>query len=306
MMDYTDKHFRYLVRLLSRNILLFTEMITAPAIVHGDSNKLLSYNAEEHPVVLQLGGSNIQAIKEASLIGQQYGYDEININVGCPSHAVVAGEFGARLMLKAKHVSEMMKVLIDCLSIPVSIKCRIGVDQHDSYEFLVDFIGQQAKAGCKVFYVHARKAYLKGLSPKENRTVPPLQYDKVLRLKKDFPDLTIIINGGITELSFYENLKDQIDGVMLGRAAYHNLALLREVDSVIFSEKKCVPLRNIIDDYLDYVAKENPNKIFYLTKHLQGLCFNRAGAKQFRKTVVSPSASIDGIRKFLDHFELFE
>ena len=234
MMELTDRHFRYLARLLSRHTLLYTEMLTAAAVVHGDRQYLLGKHACEDPVVLQLGGSDPDLMAAAARIGEQWGYQEINMNVGCPSDRVKAGRFGACLMAEPVLVKDTVCAMQDAVRIPVSVKCRLGIDRDDSYAALESFVGQVAESGCGHFIVHARKAWLDGLSPKENRTIPPLRYDHVYRLKSEFPDLHISINGGIESLgSALEHLQ-RVDGVMIGRAAYYSPAFLAEADTRVF------------------------------------------------------------------------
>ncbi|NQY43693.1 MAG: tRNA dihydrouridine(20/20a) synthase DusA, partial [Legionellales bacterium] len=263
MMEYTDQHFRYLIRCISKHTLLFTEMVTSAAITHGNHKKLLSFNPIENPIALQIGGRDVKEVLSAALIAQDYGYDEINLNVGCPSKAVQKGGFGACLMLEKEMVSELIDVLSNNLKLPVSIKCRLGIDNYDSYEFLYDFVKEVSSAGCKLFYIHARKALLDGISPRDNRKIPILEYDKVRRLKTDFPELTIILNGGINSLDSYEVIKGCLDGVMIGRAAYKEPYLLAKADSKIYSSTK--PADSIISIaylYLDYVRKQCSKKPF--------------------------------------------
>ncbi|MEP6882739.1 MAG: tRNA dihydrouridine(20/20a) synthase DusA, partial [Dokdonella sp.] len=221
MMDWTDRHCRYFHRLLSPHARLYTEMVTSPALIHGDRERLLGFGAAEHPVALQLGGSDPRELAEAARIGEQFGYDEINLNVGCPSDRVQSGRFGACLMREPQLVADCFAAMRDAVSIPVTIKCRLGVDAQDEVADLQHFIETVATQGCTVFVVHARKAWLKGLSPKENRDVPPLNYERVYQLKRDFNSLTIIINGGIDKLVDVETHLEHTDGVMLGRTAYH-------------------------------------------------------------------------------------
>ncbi|MDB3936516.1 tRNA dihydrouridine(20/20a) synthase DusA [Granulosicoccus sp.] len=234
MMELTDRHYRYLARLLSKHALLYTEMLTCAAIIHGDRQYLLGKHSLEDPVVLQLGGSDPDQMASAARIGEQWGYQEINMNVGCPSDRVKAGRFGACLMAEPARVADTVSAMQDAVCIPVSVKCRLGIDRDDSYTALQSFVGQVAQSGCSHFIIHARKAWLDGLSPKENRTIPPLRYDYVYRLKREFPDLHISINGGIESLdSTLEHLQ-HVDGVMMGRAAYYSPALLAEADNCVF------------------------------------------------------------------------
>src|ERR1700743_2789725 len=234
MMDWTDRHCRSLHRVLSGRALLYTEMLTTGAVLHGDRARLLAFSAAEHPVALQLGGSEPAELAAAARLGEAEGYDEINLNVGCPSDRVQSGRFGACLMREPELVAECVAAMRAAVSIPVTVKCRIGVDDQNPEEALRDVIGLCARAGVKVFAVHARKAWLEGLSPKENRDVPPLDYDLVYRVKREHPKLTIVINGGIQTRDKWEKHLEQVDGVMLGRAAYHPPAMLPDVDTRFF------------------------------------------------------------------------
>ena len=222
MMDWTDRHCRYFHRLLSAKALLYTEMVTTGALIHGDVARHLDYHTQEHPVALQLGGSEPQDLAHCAKLGEQWGYDEINLNCGCPSERVQRGAFGACLMAEPLLVADCVKAMVDSVSLPVTVKHRIGIDKIDSYDFVRDFVGVVSLAGCSTFIVHARSAWLKGLSPKENREVPPLNYGMVYQLKKDFPDLTIAINGGITTHTQIAEQLQRLDGAMVGREAYHN------------------------------------------------------------------------------------
>jgi tRNA-dihydrouridine synthase A len=222
MMDWTDRHCRYFLRQVSSTARLYTEMITTGALIHGDVPRHLDFNKEEHPVALQLGGSEPADLAFCAKLGERYGYDEINLNIGCPSERVQRGAFGACLMAEPKLVAECVDAISNAVKIPVTVKHRVGLDKGDDYAFVRDFVGTVSQAGCSTFIAHARNAVLKGLSPKENREVPPLKYDYVYRLKQDFPDLTIIINGGITTQAEIQEQLKHVDGVMLGRAAYHN------------------------------------------------------------------------------------
>lgn len=256
MMDWTDRHCRVLHRALTRESLLYTEMLTTGAILHGDRARLLGFSPQEHPVALQLGGSEPADLAEASRIGEAEGYDEINLNVGCPSDRVQSGRFGACLMREPELVAECMAAMAAAVKIPVTVKCRIGVDDQDPEESLFRLVELSAQAGVKLFVVHARKALLKGLSPKENRDVPPLNYPLVWRLKRERPDLTIVINGGIGSLDEAEEHLRHVDGVMLGRAAYHTPAILAEADARIFGSGAPVDPRAAVEGYKDYIASE--------------------------------------------------
>jgi len=235
MMELTDRHYRYLARLLTRHTLLYTEMLTSEAIIHGDRQYLLGKHDEEDPVVLQLGGSDPQQMATAAGIGEQWGYQEINMNVGCPSDRVKAGRFGACLMAEPELVGETVARMRDSVSIPVSVKCRLGIDREDSYEALSGFVQEVSASGCEHFIVHARKAWLDGLSPKQNRCIPPLRYEYVYQLKEQFPDLHITINGGIDSMADTHKHLQHVDGVMIGRAAYYQLAMLGTADAQLFA-----------------------------------------------------------------------
>src|SRR5262245_50525717 len=254
MMDWTDRHCRFFHRLLTRNALLYTEMVTAPAVLHGDRARLLALDASEHPVALQLGGSDPLALAEAAAIGANYGYDEINLNVGCPSDRVQEGRFGACLMAEPELVAACVAAMRARVSVPVTVKCRIGIDDQDSEADLERFVSAVAGAGCRTFIVHARKAWLQGLSPKENREVPPLDYGRVHRLKAEHPELEIVINGGIASLDEAEAHLAKVDGVALGRAAYQNPYLLADVDRRLFGATGTLSRRMVLDALLPYAG----------------------------------------------------
>lgn len=234
MMQYTDMHDRYLLRLISKKVYLYTEMVTTGAILYGKCFHQLEYNPQEHPVAVQLGGSDIKDLVECAKISEDYGYDEINLNVGCPSDRVQKGRFGACLMLEPDHVADCLSSMQDNVSVPVSIKCRLGVDDHVDYEFLYNFVNIIRESGINNFVIHARNGILKGLSPRQNRHIPPLKYDYVYKLKKDFPSLNIIINGGIKSIDETKQHLEHVDGVMIGRAAYENPFLIKDIDSEIY------------------------------------------------------------------------
>lgn len=257
MMDFTDRHCRFFLRLISKYSWLYTEMINVNAILHGDRDFLLKFNSQEHPVALQLGGNDVKKLAESAKIGQDYGYDEINLNVGCPSSHVTEGNFGVCLMKSPELIAECILAMKKNVFIPVTIKTRIGVDNEDSYEFLTNFVKINASAGCQTFIIHARKAWLKGLSPKENRTLPPLNYEKVYQLKKDFPDLEIIINGGIkTTYEIDEHLK-HVDGVMQGREPIQNCYFLSEIDQRYYGSQQPIRSRlEILEEYREYIKSQ--------------------------------------------------
>ena len=288
MIDVTDRHYRYLARLLSQHALLYTEMITTGAILNGDQDYLLSYTDQEHPLALQLGGSNVDQLAQCARIGESYGYDEINLNVGCPSNKVQNNMIGACLMGHPKLVTECMQAMIEAVTIPVTIKHRIGIDDIDNYDVLAEFVEQVSGSGCNTFIVHARNAILKGLSPKQNREIPPLQYDKVYRLKADFPDLEIIINGGIDNLADCHQHLTQVDGVMLGRAANHNSALLTQVDQQFFGCNLPMPERHQAAlTYFAYMQQqhEKGTSLHHMSGHMMGLFQGIPGARALRRHI---------------------
>ena len=286
MMDWTDRNCRAFHRHLSRHALLYTEMVTADAILHGDLERLLGYDQIEHPVALQLGGSEPAKLAHAARICAEYGYREINLNVGCPSERVQSGAFGACLMREPDLVAECLSAMREVVSVPVTVKHRLGVDDDDPRDRLFSFVETQAKAGTTIFIVHARKAWLKGLSPKENREIPELDYEIVAELKRTRPDLEIILNGGIADLATAERELSRVDGVMLGRAAYHEPALLLEVDSRIFSDS--TPARSADQAALDFrpwIIKrlEQGASLHSITRHMLGLFAGRPGARMWRR-----------------------
>ncbi len=288
MMDWTDRHCRYFHRLISRRTRLYTEMITAEAILHGDRDRLLAFNEAEHPVVLQLGGSDPAKLAGAAAIGACYGYDEINLNVGCPSDRVRSGHFGACLMAEPELVARCVAQMNDMLDMPVTVKCRIGIDEQDSEADFDHFIETVAGAGCSIFIVHARKAWLQGLSPKQNREVPPLDYQRVYRLKARRPDLTIVINGGIASLEEAQAHLAHVDGVMLGRAVYQRPWLLADVDRDLFGDNRPLPVRRDvlaeIADYADgHVARGG--RLNNVARHILGLYHGEPGGRLFRRHI---------------------
>lgn len=286
MMDWTDRHDRMFLRQISRRALLYTEMVTSAALVHGDSDYLLQYHEQEHPVALQLGGSDPEQLVEAAKMGEQSGYDEINLNVGCPSDRVQSGAFGACLMATPHVVADCVAAMRAAVQVEVTVKCRIGIDDMDSEQHLMDFIDTVSGAGCQVFIIHARKAILQGLSPKENREIPPLDYERVFAVKNAFPKLTIVINGGITDLSLASELLTSVDGVMLGREAYQNPFILHQVDALYFDEPDSGRSRaDCILAYLPYMEAElsRGTPLNHMTRHLLGLFKGQAGGKQFRR-----------------------
>lgn len=287
MMDWTDRHDRFFLRLIAPDILLYTEMITAHALTQGDYKYLLKFNVEEHPVALQIGGSDPKMLADAAKLGEEAGYDEINLNVGCPSPRVKKGRFGACLMLEPELVAAGVAAMIAAVNIPVTVKCRIGVDDQDSYDALKHFINKVSEAGCQQFIIHARKAWLNGLSPKENREIPPLQYETVYQIKKDFPALTICINGGIKTLSDIETHLKHVDGVMIGREAYTNPYFLAVVNAHYFSgDQENIPTRlSVAEKLLPYVARElqTGTRLSAMTRHILGLFKGERGALEWRR-----------------------
>ncbi|MCG7908941.1 MAG: tRNA dihydrouridine(20/20a) synthase DusA, partial [Candidatus Thiodiazotropha taylori] len=286
MLDWTDRYCRYFLRLISSHVLLYTEMVTTGAILHGNRARFLDFDPSEHPVALQLGGSEPEALGQCAKLGEAWGYDEINLNVGCPSDRVQSGRFGACLMLTPELVADCIKAMRDQVTIDVTVKHRIGVDDQDSYQALCDFVGKVSEAGCETFIVHARKAWLQGLSPKENREIPPLHYETVHQLKRDYPDLQIIINGGITTLEQVEENLKQVDGVMIGREAYNNPWILSQADSLIYaSEGSPASRHQIIEAMIPYIDQELSagTPINRITRHILGLFQGLPGAKKWRR-----------------------
>ncbi len=287
MMDWTDRHCRYFHRLLSRHALLYTEMVTTGALIHGDVPRHLRFQAEEHPVALQLGGSEPADLAHCARLGQQWGYDEINLNCGCPSERVQRGAFGACLMAEPQLVADCVKAMVDGVDVPVTVKHRIGIDKTESYEFVRDFVGTVADAGCKVFIVHARNAWLQGLSPKENREVPPLRYELVHRLKVEFPHLTIAINGGITTSEQVAQQLQALDGVMIGREAYHNPWWLAQWDGEFFGAEDAGLTREQVElQMCDYMAREasaHGTPWSSIARHMLGLRHGLPGSRRWRQ-----------------------
>jgi len=284
MMDWTDRHCRFFHRLLSPHALLYTEMVTAPAVLHGDRARLLGFDPAEHPVALQLGGSEPHELAAAARVGESLGYGEINLNVGCPSDRVQSGRFGACLMREPTLVADCIAAMRAAVSIPVTVKCRLGVDEQDEYEDLERFVETVRETGCDVFVVHARKAWLEGLSPKENREIPPLNHARVYRLKREFPDLTIVINGGIARVADVHEHLQHVDGVMLGRTAYHEPYRLAEIEHEIFGTP--LPDRDaVLAQLKPYVEAHlaRGDRLQHITRHILGLYQGLPGARAFRR-----------------------
>ena len=293
-MDWTDRHCRWFHRRLTQHTLLYTEMVVADAIIHGPKDRLLGFDAVEHPVALQIGGSDPLKLAEASRVGEGYGYDEININIGCPSDRVQSGRFGACLMQEPDLVADCYAAMANAVSVPVTVKCRLGVDDQDVEATLPHFIKTVASAGCTHFIIHARKAWLKGLSPKENRDVPPLDYDLVRRMKTEFPTLEIVLNGGLTTLEQTETETTNLDGIMYGRVAYHNPWMLRDIDELLYGEASSNVTRfEIVDALIGYAQKHENNNpsVKALCRHIMGLFAGQHGARLWRRTISETMAS---------------
>lgn len=310
MMELTDRHFRYLARLLTRHTLLYTEMLTCNAVIHGDRHYLLGKHELEGPVVLQLGGSELAQMAEAAVIGEQWGYDEINMNVGCPSDRVKAGRFGACLMAEPMLVRDVVAGMQARVGIPVTVKCRLGIDRDDSYEALESFVATVMQSGCSHIIVHARKAWLDGLSPKENRSIPPLRYEYVYRLKQAYPKLHITINGGIDDLNAAQRHLEYVDGVMIGRAAYYQPAILAQADARLFAD---VPagyrhradldtLSQVARDYAAYMQgwMDKGVRLSAMSRHLVSLFQEVPGARKWRRHISENAASATDAMALID------
>jgi tRNA-dihydrouridine synthase A len=288
MMEWTDRHCRFFLRLLSRHALLYTEMVTSGALMHGNRERLIGFDECEQPLALQLGGSDPRELSQCAQIGEQWGYREINLNVGCPSSRVSAGRFGACLMAEPRLVADCVTAMRTAVRLPVTVKCRIGIDDRDSYAELRDFVGGIADAGAACVIVHARKALLQGLSPKQNREIPPLSYPTVYRLKQDFPALDIVLNGGIQTIAECDEHLRQVDGVMIGRAAYHDPYLLAGVDAALFDDAHAIPTRHeALEHFLPYVERElrAGRRLHQLSRHVLGLFQGCNGGKRFRRYI---------------------
>jgi len=304
MLDWTDRHYRYFARLLSRHTLLYTEMVTTGALIHGDTARFLRHDMAERPVALQLGGADPREMVHCARLGAEAGYDEININVGCPSDRVQNGRFGACLMAEPETVAACVAAMKAAVNVPVTVKTRIGIDHRDSYEELLAFTQAVVDAGCDALIVHARKAWLQGLSPRENRDVPPLRYDVVLRLKQDFPALPMIINGGIKTLAQAAGFLDRLDGAMIGRAAYQTPWLLADADRIIFNDPAPPPTpHEILDAFVPYVERQLAEGVplASITRHILGLFHGQPGARRWRRVLSEqahrPGAGIEVLRE---------
>ncbi|SBS65550.1 tRNA dihydrouridine(20/20a) synthase DusA [Vibrio atlanticus] len=288
MLDWTDRHCRYFHRLLSQQTLLYTEMVTTGAILHGKGD-FLEYNEQEHPLALQLGGSNPVDLAACAKLAGERGYDEVNLNVGCPSDRVQNGRFGACLMAEPELVADCVSAMKEVTDIPITVKTRIGIDDQDSYEFLTKFVSTVSeKGGCEQFTIHARKAWLSGLSPKENREIPPLDYDRAYQIKKDFSDLVIAVNGGITTLEQTKEHLQHLDGVMIGREAYHSPFILAEVDQQIFGLDTPIKKRSqVVEEMYPYIERQLSNgaSLGHISRHMLGLFQSMPGARQWRRYI---------------------
>lgn len=289
MLDWTDRHCRYFHRQITQHTWLYTEMVTTGSVIHGDKQRFLDFSDEEHPVALQLGGSETDELAHCAKLGQQWGYDEINLNCGCPSERVQRGAFGACLMMEPSLVADGVKAMRDVVDIDVTVKHRIGIDEVESYDFVRDFVGTVADAGCKTFIVHARNAILRGLSPKENREIPPLKYDYAYQLKKDFPQLEIIINGGIKTLEDIDAHLLHVDGVMVGREAYHNPWLMAAFDARYYGDEPSGKTRlQVVEAMLPYIERQLATggpRLNSIVRHMLGLMAGLRGARAFRQTL---------------------
>jgi tRNA-dihydrouridine synthase A len=307
MMDCTDRHCRFFLRLLAPDVRLYTEMITAQAIINGDRDRLLGYHPSEKPLSLQLGGNQPNELAKAVTVAAAYGYDEYNLNIGCPSDRVQSGRFGACLMLEPARVADCVSALSDVTGCPVTVKTRIGVDDHDSYEFLADFVACVARAGCTVFILHARKALLSGLSPKQNRDIPPLRYETVYRLKRDFPDLTIILNGGIDNAASVGQHLEQVDGVMIGRKAYSDPLFLSTLQAnylCAISGRAAPPdPEAVVRAMAEYAESQIAGgaRLHHITRHMLGLFNGRPGARRWRRYLSQQGNRTDADSRILRH-----
>ena len=296
MLDWTDRHFRFFLRLISKHTLLYTEMVTTGALLHGDRSRFLDFHPQEHPLALQLGGSELDELARCAELGEQWGYDEINLNVGCPSDRVQSGRFGACLMAEPRLVADCVQAMQERVSVPVTVKHRIGIDDRDSYQELGDFVDTVSDAGCNTFIVHARKAWLQGLSPKQNREVPPLRYEVVHKLKQDFPELEFVINGGIISLEQAAQQLEHVDGVMIGRAAYHDPWILAQADKLVFGDDHPVPSRyQVLQQMLPYIQEALASGIPLgnISRHILGLFQGQPGAGAWRR-YISEHAHLPG------------
>jgi tRNA-dihydrouridine synthase A len=304
MMDWTDRHDRYFLRCISKHTVLYSEMVTTGAVIHGDRERLIGFDPSEQPLAIQLGGSDPADLAKSAKIAEQWGYDEVNLNVGCPSDRVQSGKFGACLMAEPELVRDCIKAMIDAVSIPVTVKTRIGIDRLDSFDELHRFVSIVKESGCKVFIIHARKAWLDGLSPKQNRDVPPLCYDRVYKIKETFPELEIIINGGIKTLEECEEHLKYVDGVMIGREAYHNPYMLIDVDEQFYQDNHDKPSRDdVIKSLIPYIEQhlKSGGKLGQVTRHILGLFQSLPGSRYFRRTISEQGHKRDAGIEVLDN-----
>ena len=285
MMGWTDKHYRYFMRLISPNTLLYTVMITTGALVYGKKHDLLEYNEEEHPIALQFGGSNPKDLAYCAKLGEEFGYDEININCGCPSDRVQRGKIGACLMAEPDIVAECVDAMMQTVNIPITVKTRIGIDELESYGFLTDFIGKSADKGCKTFIIHARKALLDGLSPSQNRSIPPLRWEVAYKLKKDFPNLNIVLNGGIKTVEHVKTALEHTDGAMIGREAYKNPYFFAEIEKEVFKTSNILNRDEIVENMFPYIEKHLKQGLPLkdISRHILGLYHGCRGGKKWRQ-----------------------
>jgi len=309
MMDWTDRHCRYFMRILSPSVHLYTEMVTAAALRHGNGDRLLEFNVTEHPLALQIGGSEPELMAHAAKLGSERGYDEININVGCPSDRVQSGSFGACLMASPGIVADCIKAMQAVSAVPVTVKTRIGIDDLDSYEFVRDFVAAMASAGCETIVVHARIAILSGLSPKQNRAIPPLNYDRVYRLKQAFPELTIVLNGGIRTVEQAHGHLEHVDGVMIGREAYQHPWFLTELEQAFGDQPGAIPQSReaAVEQMLPYMQQQlrSGALLKHITRHMLGLFAGQPGARAWRRSLSEhahhPDAGIAVVQRALSH-----
>lgn len=307
MMGWTDRHDRYFLRLISPNALLYTVMITTGALIYGKKLEVLEFSPEEHPIALQLGGSDPKDLATCAKLAERYHYDEVNLNCGCPSERVQNGKFGACLMAEPQLVADCVDAMKQEVSIPVTVKTRIGIDDQDSYQFLADFVGASAEKGCETFIIHARKAWLTGLSPAENRTVPPLKWDVAYQLKRDFPQLEIVLNGGIQTVDHIRESQPHVDGVMIGREAYQNPYFLADVEREIFGTQGILSRDEVIEAMFPYIERmiAQGSELKDITRHMLGLYQGLPGAKRWRRVLseeaYKPAANTNIVREALKH-----
>ncbi len=303
MMDCTDRHERYFLRLISKNVLLYTEMIVSEAIVRGNKKKLLNFNLEEKPVALQIGGSSPKTLAMSTKIGEEFGYDEINLNLGCPSKKVQKNKFGACLMKEPNLVADCLNEMVNSTKLPVTVKTRIGYDNVENYENLFDFINLLKKTGVKTFIIHARKAVLGKFTPKQNLNIPPLKYDFVYNLKKDFKDLEIIINGGVTSTEQIKNHLNNVDGVMIGRAIYHSPYMLAEIEKTIFNNKNILTRQEVVEKLVNYIKTEvkEGTRLNQIMRHTLGLFHGQTGSSFWKKYLSENMCVRDADIQKIDH-----